>query len=115
MTIFRATRAVCVALLLALTTTSCNDSPSNASNPFVIRAGSEIRPLEPVIQEFAKREHTAVRMEYSGSVDIMVSLQEGIHAPYDAVWPANSIWLRMGDTQHVVKYEQSIMGSPVVL
>ena len=34
--------------------------------------------------------------------------------PYDAVWPANSMWISLGDTQRVVKDQQSIMRSPVV-
>lgn len=35
--------------------------------------------------------------------------------PYDAVWPANHLWIELGDTQKTVKHEQSIMRSPVVL
>jgi Ca-activated chloride channel family protein len=33
---------------------------------------------------------------------------------YDAVWPASGIWITLGDRQKKVKYQQSIMTSPVV-
>ena len=36
-------------------------------------------------------------MTYEGSVDIMQELQNGATG-YDAVFPANSIWISMGDT-----------------
>ncbi len=34
--------------------------------------------------------------------------------PYDAVWPANSLWISLGDNLRRVKYTKSIMTSPVV-
>ena len=34
--------------------------------------------------------------------------------PYDAVWPASSLWLTAGDTQYRVKHAQSISITPVV-
>ena len=52
-------------------------------------------------------------MKYSGSVDIMLELQKGADG-YDAVWPANSLWISLGDTARKVKLTQSIMTSPVV-
>lgn len=33
---------------------------------------------------------------------------------YDAVWPASSIWVSMGDTGHLIKHSQSISMTPVV-
>ena len=32
----------------------------------------------------------------------------------DAVWPANSFWISLGDTHQQVKHAQSIMRTPVV-
>src|SRR5208337_680394 len=52
-------------------------------------------------------------MKYSGSVDIMLELQKGA-ASYDAVWPASSLWISLGDTARKVKLAQSIWASPVV-
>ena len=38
--------------------------------------------------------------------------EEDIH--YDAVWPASSLWLTVGDTAHRIKHAESISISPVV-
>ena len=35
--------------------------------------------------------------------------------PYDAIWPANSLWISLGDKNHLVKDSESILRSPVVL
>ena len=79
---------------------------------FVILSGSENKTLEPLLQDFGRQKNIAIKMEYKGSLDIMESLQQ--KPQYDAIWPANSIWISMGDTRHVVKHMKSIMTSPVV-
>ena len=48
-----------------------------------------------------------------GSLDIMRLLGEE-DIPYDAVWPASSLWLTVGDTEHRIKHAESISISPVV-
>jgi Ca-activated chloride channel family protein len=53
-------------------------------------------------------------MSYEGSVDIMNGLRAKGEFPFDAVWPANSIWLAMGDTQNRVKLSKSTNVTPVV-
>jgi Ca-activated chloride channel homolog len=68
-----------------------------------------------MIQEFAKKEHLSIQFTYKGSVDIMLELEKGTASEYDAVWPANSIWIALGDKQKVVKIQESVMRSPVVL
>ena len=42
-------------------------------------------------------------MTYMGSLDIMRLLGEE-DIPYDAVWPASSLWLTVGDTEHRIKH-----------
>src|SRR5208283_5107745 len=69
--------------------------------------------LEPLLKEFSSKNGIDVQMKYSGSVDIMLELQKGA-ASYDAVWPASSLWISLGDTARKVKLAQSIMTSPVV-
>lgn len=89
-------------------------SAGNSSSDFVIISGSENKALEPIIQEFNKQNNVNVHLVKKGSVDIMHDLENG--APnYDAVWPANSIWINMGDKNHLTKYQKSIYTSPVVL
>jgi Ca-activated chloride channel family protein len=78
-----------------------------------VLSGSENKALEPIIREFEAANGVKIDMKYQGSVDIMNALREG-GAGADAVWPANSIWLSMGDTKHNVKLAKSIMVTPVV-
>lgn len=78
-----------------------------------ILSGSENRSLEPLIAEYCADQGWACPMTYSGSVDIRLALADGtIEA--DAVWPAHSRWVEMGDRERRVKHLTSIMTSPVV-
>lgn len=79
-----------------------------------IIAGSENKSLEPLVQRFAKENNLTVTFAYKGSVEIMRQL-EGGGGTADAVWPAQSLWTSMGDTQRRVKDAQSIYWSPVGL
>ena len=78
-----------------------------------ILSGSENEVLEPILAEFEKQNNVKINMTYEGSVDIMQELQNGA-THYDAVFPANSIWISMGDTNLKVKHQKSITTTPVV-
>ena len=78
-----------------------------------ILSGSENEELEAVIDECSQATGVEIEMDYKGSVDIMRALENGAEE-YDAVWPASSIWLSMGDVNHLVKHSQSISMTPVV-
>ena len=78
-----------------------------------ILSGSENRELEEILKKCAKKTGVNLEIEYLGSVDIMRTLQQGAD-DYDAVWPASSLWLSLGDTGHLVKHVQSISLTPVV-
>ena len=52
-------------------------------------------------------------MTYAGSLDIARTLEDG-GGDYDAVWPASSIWISMGDTGHIVKDTASTSTTPVI-
>lgn len=84
-----------------------------AGETFRIIAGSENEPLRPILDRFAKQENVHLDVQYKGSVDIMLALQDA-GQDVDAVWPANSIWLDLGDSRKRVKQAESIMRSPVV-
>jgi Ca-activated chloride channel homolog len=86
---------------------------SDARFTFRLVTGTENRSLVPLIQEFADEENVKIEFTHQGSVDTMLELQAGASA-YDAVWPASSIWLELGDTQHRVQQTKSIMATPVV-
>ena len=80
---------------------------------FRLVTGAENRSLVPLIEQFADSERVRVEISHQGSVDTMLELQEGATA-YDAVWPASSIWLSLGDTRGVVSQTKNIMATPVV-
>lgn len=89
------------------------ETTGRADKVLRIVAGSENKILEPVLQAFAEREHVAIRMDYLGSLDIMRLLSAPSIA-YDAVWPASSMWVSVGDVKHRVKHLQSTSITPVV-
>lgn len=78
-----------------------------------IISGSENKSLEPLLKEFESQTGIHVKMKYKGSVDIMMELNNP-EFHYDAVWPANSLWISIGDQRRIVKHTKSIMTSPVV-
>lgn len=98
-----------VALLgVSLALSGCGTKPVLS-----VLAGSENRSLEPLLERFEKQHRVRIEMHYLGSVDIMLELQKE-EISYDAVWPASSLWVSLGDRQRRVKQLQSIMTSPVV-
>ena len=92
---------------------SASFSSFGASETVRILSGSENRELEQILQDCAKKEHVNIEITYQGSVDIMRTLQEGAQE-YDAVWPASSLWISLGDTEHLIKHAQSVSTTPVV-
>lgn len=60
-----------------------------------IVAGSEIEVLEPIIEEYAKKNRQTINIAYQGSLTTMQLLQSG-EVDYDAAWTASSMWLNMG-------------------
>jgi Ca-activated chloride channel family protein len=91
-------------------------STSSALPPAALRivSGSENRTLEPIIRDYEKQTGNKIEMSYEGSVDIMNALKQEGPLPFDAVWPANGIWISMGDTSNRVKQTKSTMVTPVV-
>ncbi len=118
---------VSVLLIIALLLSACggtkkneNQNSGSKQNLFgtggtVIRivSGSENKELEPLIEQYCKKNKVTIEMTYMGSIDIMRQLQADA-ANYDAVWPASSIWISMGDRDFKVKHIESTSLSPVV-
>ncbi len=90
---------------------------ATSSTPaLTIVSGSENEELQPLIEEFSRKNDLPVVIKYMGSVDMMLALAEqGAQIPYDAVWPANSLWVALGDHHKAVGQMESIMRSPVIL
>ncbi|MDO5033568.1 MAG: VWA domain-containing protein [Eubacteriales bacterium] len=87
--------------------------PAQARQSLSLVSGSENAILEPLLQEFANQSGLTINIDYLGSLDIMRLLQEEVF-PYDAVWPASSLWLSVGDSHHRVKHASSISLTPVI-
>lgn len=116
-----------VAMVLALTLflAACGNGTTTASqadkvfpgqraqSTIRIVSGSENRVLEPIIEEFTKKNPVTIEMTYMGSLEIMRLLQ-GDQIPYDAVWPASSLWVSVGDEAHRVKHLESTSTTPVI-
>jgi Ca-activated chloride channel family protein len=100
---------VALAMLIGCTGGFDNESP------FRILSGSENQALESVIDDFADQQELKVEIDYAGSVEIMQEAAKGTESTYDAVWPANSMWILLGDTTNTIQLSKSIMRSPVVL
>ncbi|MGE3797859.1 MAG: substrate-binding domain-containing protein, partial [Thermomicrobiales bacterium] len=108
-------------IILLMLIGGCTQSDTGDATTFHILTGSENRILfddpnsdEPTMMERFEEEHDIdFAPAFQGSVDTMLDIQAG-GDPYDAVWPASSIWLNLGDTEGIVSRTESIMGSPVV-
>jgi Ca-activated chloride channel family protein len=94
-------------------TTVVSEKNSTSKNSLRIVSGSENRDLEFLLEDFCGKNGAAVTITYMGSLDIMQILQQG-GGEYDAVWPANSMWISLGDTSFKVKHTASIYQTPVV-
>ena len=104
-----------LALLFVISLSSCSagGGGGGGNRELTILSGSENRELEPILAEFTQSSGIRVNMVYLGSVEIMSEIRAGAQE-YDAVWPANSIWISMGDDSGLVKHSKSIMASPIV-
>lgn len=89
------------------------DVPSDAAAQLQIVSGSENKVLEPILEAFTQTTGIEVEMTYMGSLDMMTAMgQEDF--PYDAVWPASSLWLSVGEPAYPLKHTQSTSLTPVV-
>lgn len=94
-------------------TTNDNNESQLGHSKFYILSASENKELEPVLRQYGDENGIDFQIDYMGSVDIMLLLQQE-NISYDAVWPSNSIWISIGDKNHIVKYQKSISTSPIV-
>ncbi|MFB0918238.1 MAG: VWA domain-containing protein [Clostridiaceae bacterium] len=120
---------LCLSLLLTAcgpTTTSTKSSEKTSSDPNIQRitapsakttlkivSGSENKELTPILEAFSKDNNISLEIQYKGSLDIMREL-ENTSPAFDAVWPASSLWISMGDVNHKVKHIKSTSITPVV-
>ena len=106
---------IIIALFSGCTNKATNDNNESqlGHTKFYILSASENKELEPVLRQYGDENGIDFQIDYMGSVDIMLLLQQN-NISYDAVWPSNSIWISVGDKNHIVKYQKSISTSPIV-
>jgi Ca-activated chloride channel family protein len=107
-------------LVLLLVSAACGREPASSNSTvttsppaLTVLAGSENESLQPLVDQFAAARGVRIAVTYRGSVDIMLAMEDPSTA-VDAVWPAASLWIDLGDVRHRVRHVQSIMRSPVV-
>ncbi len=83
-----------------------------SSSDFRIISSTENKDLEPIIQEYARKNDIDLDIEYAGTIDIMDRLNN--NEQFDAVWTSNSIWLYMLNNSSKVKNSKSTSINPVV-
>jgi Ca-activated chloride channel family protein len=99
-----------LAVAAALLVGSCG----GPSTEFTIVSGSENQSLEPIVQAFCREQNVSCHLRYLGSLDIGIAIAEK-RIDFDAVWPANGIWIDLFDKTKVVRDLTPIMRSPVIL
>lgn len=105
-------------LLAACEKSAAPESSAPAANvpstTFKILAGSELKDVQNMVQEYGRTQNINVVFEFSGTLDAVDRLKE-THA-YDAVWLSNGKYLQMQPTlKGQIKASEKIMYSPVVL
>lgn len=118
--------AAVVAAFMLAGLAACSSEPGDAtrsdaeatvygdgSQTLVVASGSENKEATEVIKAAADKAGVRVEMRWMGSLDVMDVLKNGGEG-YDAVWPASSMWITLGDVKHVVRNEKSTSVTPVV-
>lgn len=101
------------AMLVPLAACSVGQDPDKTLN---IVAGSEVKDMEPIIQDFEAKNNVTINFTYKGTLDGTESLMADKGGNYDATWfPSNAYMSLFSEKKDVIQKEQSIMSSPVVL
>lgn len=91
-----------------------SSAQQNQGNVIRLLSGSENKSIEPILQDAARQAGAQLQVTYKGSVDIMLELEKGKSTDFDAVMPADRMWITLGDKTRMVKNIASIYRSPVV-
>lgn len=112
----RVTAALALALALPLALTGCGMLGSSGE-PLRILAGSEVRDLEPILEEMTRETGVEIEFEYIGTLDGTEALLDADgDLPWDATWfPSNRYLSLFPEGADLVASSESIMRSPIVL
>lgn len=115
--------ALLAALLLALGLAGCEPSPQRTPDPprppqprteFRILAGSELRDMAELVQEFGRTQGVDVQFSYGGTLDAVDALAGGHR--HDAVWVSHGKYLQLvPEVKAQIRASEKTMYSRVVL
>lgn len=88
----------------------------NADTDLRILAGSEVKDMQPILDEAEKETGVHVTLTYMGTLDGTEKVMNGGDSDYDATWfPSNAYMSLFDDKAQKVSQETSIMRTPVVM
>jgi Ca-activated chloride channel family protein len=87
---------------------------SGSENEFLVQQPTGSSEL--TFKQMFEQTHPEIALDFTfmGSVDIKNELAKGKATDFDVAFPANQIWIQLGDSKNVVSQSQSVMLSPVV-
>ncbi len=105
---------VCLAVAWGPLATAGCGAVGRSAPDLTLAASDAFASLGPLVESLARQHGYRVEITWLGSVDIMLALREAA-CPYDAVWPAHSAWLDLGDAAFGrLRHVESIVRSPLV-
>lgn len=112
----RVSAALTLALALPLILTGCG-AFSGSGEPLRILAGSEVKDLEPILEQMTRETGVEIEFEYIGTLDgTEALLAAGDDRPWDATWfPSNRYLSLFPEGADLIASSESIMRSPIVL
>jgi len=88
--------------------------PARPAETMTVLAGSEIKDLEPWLEDIRRATGVRLELQYSGTLAGIERIFGG--EAFDAVWFSHAKYLALSDTGHTrIKAQERIMLSPVVL
>ncbi|KAB1643484.1 VWA domain-containing protein [Gulosibacter chungangensis] len=109
-------KALALAIVLPFALAGCG-MVGGSGDPIRILAGSEVRDLEPILEEMTRVTGIEIEFEYIGTLDGTEALLEAeADLAWDAIWfPSNRYLSLFPGGADLITSSESIMRSPVVL
>lgn len=112
----RLAAVLALAVVLPASLTACSGLFGGGETLRVL-AGSEVKDLEPLLEDMTRETGVRLEFEYIGTLDgTEALLASGDDRPWDATWfPSNRYLTLFPDGQDLIRTSESIARSPVVL
>jgi Ca-activated chloride channel family protein len=109
--------ALVAAFALPLALAACSPAGSaNSDNVIRVLAGSEVKDLEPILNDMADETGVTFEFEYIGTLDGTEALLASDDNEWDATWfPSNRYLTLFPEGESMIAQSESIMRSPVAL